>query len=146
MKALLDVRYVTFSSRKHEVTSPKLADDRFHPIRDYLDALPAWDGQKRVETYSAAPQADDTPYVRASSRKTLRQRARSISASNSTAFLCSTARRALAKAAVQNLEGDEFYSETLSLTDMDDNRREKLQLQGRRDRRARRLKRPTSKR
>jgi predicted P-loop ATPase len=102
MKALLDVRYVSFSSRNHEVSFTKVADDRrFHPIRDYLDALPAWDGQKRVETlFSRCLQADDTPYVRAISRKTFAQlwRGSIIPASNSTAFLCSSGAQGIGKA------------------------------------------------
>lgn len=44
----------------------------YHPVRDYLEALPAWDGIERLDTllvdYMAA---DDTPYVRAVTRKTL---------------------------------------------------------------------------
>ena len=50
MKAILDVRYVPFSTRNHDVAFTKVADDRrFHPIRDYLQALPEWDGTHRVE-------------------------------------------------------------------------------------------------
>jgi len=48
------------------------ATRQFHPIREYLDTLPAWDGVKRVETllidYFGA---QDTPYTRAVTRKTL---------------------------------------------------------------------------
>ncbi len=44
---------------------------QFHPIREYLNTLPAWDGVKRVETllidYFGA---EDTPYTRAVTRKT----------------------------------------------------------------------------
>lgn len=44
----------------------------FHPVVDYLDGLPAWDGENRCETwlinYGGAP---DTPYVRAVSRLVL---------------------------------------------------------------------------
>ena len=43
----------------------------FHPIKNYLDELPEWDGIPRLETllidYLGA---DDTPYVRAVTRKT----------------------------------------------------------------------------
>jgi hypothetical protein len=44
----------------------------FHPVVDYLDGLPAWDGETRTDTwlikYGGAP---DTPYVRAVSRLVL---------------------------------------------------------------------------
>lgn len=67
LKALIDIRYVAFSSRNHDVSFIKVADDRrFHPIRDYLNGLPPWDEVKRIETLLArCLQADDTPYVRA---------------------------------------------------------------------------------
>lgn len=73
MKALIDIRYAAFSSRNHDVSFTKVADDRrFHPIRDYLDGLPPWDGIKRIETLLVrCLQADDTPYTRAVTRKTL---------------------------------------------------------------------------
>lgn len=72
LKAHIDVRYVPFSSRNHEVSFTKVADDRrFHPIRDYLDSLPAWDGQKRIEDILIKYlSADDTEYVRTVTRKT----------------------------------------------------------------------------
>lgn len=40
----------------------KVADDRhFHPVRDYLNSLPEWDGKKRVETvFIKYLLADDT--------------------------------------------------------------------------------------
>jgi hypothetical protein len=72
LKALIDVRYVPFSNRNHDVSFTKVADDRrFHPIRDYLDGLPAWDGIERIPTLLVrCLQADDTPYTRAVTRKT----------------------------------------------------------------------------
>ena len=43
----------------------------FHPLRDYLDALPEWDGVKRVESlFIKYLKADDSEYVRAVTRKT----------------------------------------------------------------------------
>ena len=47
-------------------------ENAYHPVREYLDALPAWDGVERCDTllvrYMAA---EDTPYVRAATRKWL---------------------------------------------------------------------------
>ena len=47
-------------------------ENAFHPVREYLDSLPAWDGVERVEgllvRYMAA---DDNAYVRAATRKWL---------------------------------------------------------------------------
>lgn len=46
------------------------AERSYHPIRDYFDTLPAWDGVPRVETlfidYLGSP---DTAYIRAIARK-----------------------------------------------------------------------------
>ena len=125
MKALLDVRYVSFSSRNHDVCFTKAADDRrFHPIRDYLGALPPWDGQLRVETlFSRCLQADDTPYVRAVSRKTFAAAVARIYHPG-IKFDCVPVfdgAQGIGKSTLfKDLVGDEFYSETLSLTDMDD--------------------------
>jgi len=45
---------------------------RFHPIRDYLNSLPKWDGVKRLDTLLIDwLGAFDSPYVRAVTRKTL---------------------------------------------------------------------------
>ena len=68
----IDIRYLPFSSRNHDVAFTKIADDRhFHPVRDYLDSLPTWDGVKRVENlFIKYLKADDTDYVRAVTRKT----------------------------------------------------------------------------
>ena len=125
MKALLDVRYVSFSSRNHDVCFTKAADDRhFHPIRDYLGALPPWDGQPRVETlFSRCLQADDTPYVRAVSRKTFAATVARIYHPG-IKFDCVPVfdgAQGIGKSTLfKDLVGDEYYSETLSLTDMDD--------------------------
>lgn len=77
-----DAKLADWIARTYEVEFPlqKLRtalaavsyDRRFHPIRDYLDTLPAWDGKERVDRllidYLGA---DDTIYVREATRKTL---------------------------------------------------------------------------
>ena len=125
LKALIDIRYVAFSSRNHDVSFIKVADDRrFHPIRDYLNGLPPWDEVKRIETLLArCLQADDTPYVRAVTRKTFAAAVARIykPGTKFDSVLVFDGVQGIGKSTFfKDLVGDEFYSETLSLTDMDD--------------------------
>lgn len=69
----VDTHYGTFSARNYDIAVTKVSDDRsYHPIREFIANLPTWDGVERVDTllidYLAA---EDTPYVRAVTRKTL---------------------------------------------------------------------------
>lgn len=125
LKALIDIRYVAFSSRNHDVSFIKVADDRrFHPIRDYLDSLPLWDGINRIETLLVrCLQADDTPYVRAVTKKTFAAAVARIykPGTKFDSVLVFDGVQGIGKSTLfKDLVGDEFYSETLSLTDMDD--------------------------
>lgn len=125
MKALIDIRYVAFSSRNHDVSFTKVADDRrFHPIRDYLNGLPPWDGTQRIPTLLVrCLQADDTPYVRAVTRKTFAAAIARIykPGTKFDSVLVFDGVQGIGKSTLfKDLVGEEFYSETLSLTDMDD--------------------------
>lgn len=69
----VDGKYGTFSQRNYSIAVAKAVDDRsYHPIRDFFRGLPEWDGVERAETalvdYLGA---EDTPYVRAVTRKLL---------------------------------------------------------------------------
>lgn len=69
----IDTHYGTFSARNYDIAVTKVADDRsYHPIREFINSLPAWDGVRRVDTllvdYLGAV---DNAYVRAVTRKTL---------------------------------------------------------------------------
>lgn len=64
---------VRFAERDYRVALTSIADDRsYHPILQYLENLPPWDGTPRVDRllvdYLGAA---DTPYVHAVTRKTL---------------------------------------------------------------------------
>ena len=125
MKALIDIRYVAFSDRNHNVSFTKVADDRrFHPIRDYLNSLPAWDKIPRVEElFIRHLQADDTPYVRAVTRKTLAAAVTRIFHPGSkfdTVTVLDGAQGIGKSTMWKALAGDEYFSDALSLTDMDD--------------------------
>lgn len=73
LTSYIDSRYGTFSARNYEIAVAKVADDRsYHPIREFIGALPEWDGIPRVDTllvdYLGAA---DNAYVRSVTRKTL---------------------------------------------------------------------------
>ncbi len=124
VKALIDINYETFSSRNHDVAFTKVVDDRhFHPLRDKLDALPPWDGVKRLERlFIDYLGAKDTPYVRAATRKP---------------FVAAVARiykpgikfdtitvlvgpQGCGKSTIIAKMGQEYYSDSLNLFDMKD--------------------------
>ena len=58
--------YMQFSQFNVRTALATVADDRrFHPVRDFLDSLPEWDGVPRIDTvFIRAFGAADTPYVR----------------------------------------------------------------------------------
>lgn len=69
----VDDHYGTFSQRNYDIAVTKVADDRsYHPIRQYFEALPPWDGEKRVDTlFIDYLGAEDNEYIRTVCRKTL---------------------------------------------------------------------------
>ena len=125
LKSIIDVRYLPFSSRNHDVAYTKVADDRhFHPVRDYLNSLPQWDGIERVEDiFIKYLQADDTEYVRTVTRKTFAAAVARIYVPG-TKFDCVPVLdgdQGIGKSTiVKDLVTADYYSETLFLTDMDD--------------------------
>ncbi len=103
----------------------KVADDRrFHPVREYLENLPDWDGECRVDTLLCrCLQADDTPYVRAVTRKFLAAAVARIfyPGTKFDCVLVLDGAQGIGKSTIfRELAGDEYYSETLTLTDMND--------------------------
>ena len=69
----VDTNYGSFSARNYDIAVAKVTDDRsYHPIREFIEELPDWDGVKRVDSLLVDYLgADDTPYTRAVTRKTL---------------------------------------------------------------------------
>jgi predicted P-loop ATPase len=120
----IDSHYGTFSARNYEIAVTKVADDRsYHPIREYLNALPHWDGIPRVETLLIGYLgADDNRYVRAVTRKTLcaavaRVLKPGIKFDN---ILVLNGAQGVGKSTLLVKLGGDWYSDSLSLTDMND--------------------------
>ncbi len=120
----VDARYGSFSERNFNIAVTKVTDDRrYHPIRQYLNALPPWDGTERVERllidYLGA---EDSPYTRAATRKTLCAAVARVLAPG-TKFdhilvLCGA--QGVGKSTLIARLGGEWFTDSLSLTDMED--------------------------
>jgi len=67
----VDLTYGVFSARNYNIAVTKVTDDRsYHPIREFLESLPKWDGVKRLETlFIDYFNANDEAYTRAVTRK-----------------------------------------------------------------------------
>ena len=125
LRILLDNRYTVFSERNIQDCFTKVADDRrFHPVRDYLDGLPVWDGVSRIEgLFQSCFDVEDSAYVRAVARKVFaaavaRIYVPGIKFDSIPVF---DGAQGIGKSTLfKILAGPEFYSETLSLTDMND--------------------------
>ena len=120
----VDEKYGTFSQRNYSIAVAKVVDDRsYHPIRDFFKNLPEWDGMKRVETalvdYLGA---EDTPYVRAVTRKLLcaayvRVHNPGIKFDN---MIVLNGDQGIGKSTFIAKLGGEWYSDSLNLSDMND--------------------------
>ena len=121
----LDQRYGVFTKRNLEAAFGKVVDDRsFHPIREYLESLPEWDGIERIDRLLCrCLEADDTPYVHAVTRKFFAAAVARVLRPG-TKFdnvLVLDGAQGIGKSTLfRELVGDDYYSETLSLTDMND--------------------------
>ena len=120
----IDANYGTFSARNYQIAVAKVVDDRsYHPIREFFDGLPPWDGIGRAETilidYLGAA---DNSYTRAVTRKTLcaavaRVKHPGIKFDN---ILVLNGDQGIGKSTLIEKLGCEWYSDSLSLTDMND--------------------------
>ena len=120
----VDANYGTFSARNYQIAVSKVADDRsYHPIREYLASLPPWDGTPRAETILVDYLgAEDNAYTRAVTRKTLcgavvRVRQPGIKFDYIPVL---NGPQGIGKSTLIARLGGEWYSDSVSLTDMND--------------------------
>ena len=104
---------------------------RFNPLRDYVTGLPEWDGTPRVDRLLVDYLgAEDTPYTRAVTRKTLTgavQRVLEPGCKFDTVLVL-VGRPGIGKSTILRKLGGEWFSDSLSLADTrDKTAAEKLQ-------------------
>jgi len=118
----LEVKYNFFAKNKTE-SALDISTSRagYHPIRQYIDSL-KWDGIKRVDTalidYLGA---EDTPYVRAVTRKTLVAAVTRVyqPGCKFDYMLVMVGKQDLGKSTfLRRIAGDDWFSDSLRMTDM----------------------------
>ena len=124
LKSELDIRYLSFTTRNHDVAFSRVVmERRFHPLRNYLDGLPTWDGTIRVPTLLIDyMKADDTEYVRTVTRKTFAAAVARIyqPGVKYDCMLVLDGDQGIGKSTLfRELVGDDYFSDSLQLSDMD---------------------------
>lgn len=125
LRLYIDKKYIEFKERNFEVAFNSIVDNRrFHPVRDYLDSLPKWDGIERVEeVFIKFLSADDNDYTRAITKKTFAAcvaRAYHPGTKFDSIPVLDGAQGIGKSTLIKYLAGEEFFSDNLSLTDMND--------------------------
>ena len=120
----VDAAYGTFSARNYDIAVTKAVDDRsYHPIREFFEMLPAWDGVERADTllidYLGA---EDTPYVRAVTRKELCAAYCRVyhPGIKFDSMIVLNGDQGIGKSTLIAKLGGEWYSDSLNLSDMND--------------------------
>ncbi|KVD91331.1 hypothetical protein WS63_11450 [Burkholderia stagnalis] len=125
LRAYFERRYMLTAAKEHaaDAVHTHAERNRFHPLREWLDAL-EWDGVKRLDAWLATYcGADDTPYVREVGRRFLISAVARVLRPGCKAdhMLVLEGPQGIGKSrTVRVLAGDEFYSD--AVPDMDDAR------------------------
>ena len=120
----VDSHYGTFSARNYYLAVTKVTDDRsYHPVREYFEALPPWDGVARLETLLPLYLgAEDNKYVRAVTRKTFCAAVARVlhPGIKFDYILVLNGPQGAGKSTLIAKLGGDWYSDSLALTDMND--------------------------
>lgn len=117
-------KYGIYSKNRTWDAFCKVISERgFHPIKDYLDSLPPWDGEIRVESlFIDYLGAENTPYIRAVTRKTLVAAVARIMVPGTkfdhVCILCGP--QGIGKSTIFFKLGGVWFSDSLTITDMRD--------------------------
>ena len=135
LKVYIERHYCDFSDRNYENAFKKVTEDRaFNPVKDYLDSLPEWDGIKRVENlFVKYLDADDNDYTREVTRKwfaaaVARIYEPGIKFDN---IIVLDGKQGVGKSTIiKSLVDQDFFSDSLQLSDMDDTKKAGEKVQG----------------
>lgn len=120
----VDAAYGTFSARNYDIAVTKAVDDRsYHPIREFFETLPDWDGVERADTLLVDYLgAEDTPYVRAVTRKELCAAYCRVyhPGTKFDSMIVLNGDQGIGKSTLIAKLGGEWYSDSLNLSDMND--------------------------
>ena len=120
----IDANYGTFSARNYDVAIAKAVDDRgYHPIRDFLKALPEWDGIERIDRlFTDYFGTEDNRYVRAVARKVLCAAITRVQKPGIKFdyIVVLNGPQGIGKSTFISKLGREWYSDSLNLSDMND--------------------------
>jgi len=125
IRVRISKRYSLYSPSKTQDAMSRVAARRsFHPVRNFLDGLPPWDKTSRVDTLLVDYLgAEDTPYTRTVTRKTMCAGVARIYCPGIKFdhILVMDGTQGKGKSTLFNiLAGDDWYNDSLSLTDMQD--------------------------
>jgi predicted P-loop ATPase len=119
-----DVYGIYSPNKTQDALNKAAAKRKHHPIREFLNSLPSWDGTKRVETllidYLGA---EDNDYIRAVTRKTIVAAVARVFVPGIKfdSVLVMDGPQEKGKSTLFNkLAGDEWFNDGLTLTDMQD--------------------------
>ena len=135
LKVYVERHYASFSDRNFEIAFSKVTEDRaFNPVRQYLDNLPKWDGIKRIEElFIKYLEADNNNYTREVTRKwftaaVARIYKPGIKFDN---IIVLDGKQGVGKSTIiKSLINQDFFSDALSLSDMDDTKKGGEKIQG----------------
>ena len=120
----VDAAYGTFSARNYDIAVTKAVDDRsYHPIREFFETLPDWDGVERADTLLVDYLgAENTPYVRAVTRKELCAAYCRVyhPGIKFDSMIVLNGDQGIGKSTLIAKLGGEWYSDSLNLSDMND--------------------------
>lgn len=125
LRVYLSETYGIYSPNKTtDALNMVAAKRKHHPIRDYLNGLPTWDGEARLDTLLVDYLgAEDTAYVRAITRKTLVAAVARVfePGIKFDSVLVMDGPQEKGKSTLFNrLAGDAWFNDGLTLTDMQD--------------------------
>ncbi|MFI3326946.1 MAG: virulence-associated E family protein [Clostridia bacterium] len=123
LKTYLEITYGSFSNAVYDTAFTTVIDDRqFHPVLDYLNNLPLWDGCERAETlFIDYLGVADSPYTRAVTRKWLCAAVRRIQQSGIKFDYVPilTGDQGIGKSTLISKLAGEWFSDSLTLSDME---------------------------